>query len=390
MSSAAGGKAADAARLVEDLSRKGNRVLAVARSEGEDSKSLRLIGLLSLADPPRPDSRKMIEEIRGMGIKPVMLTGDHIAIARKVAREVAIGERILRMEDLRGLSEAEQAAAIEEHDGFAEIYPEDKYRIVRLLQRQGHLVGMTGDGVNDAPALKQAELGIAVSSATDVAKAAAGVVLSEPGVRVIVDAVAISRYIYQRMLTWVINKVTKVIQVIGLLTAGFFLFHDMVISMLGMALLIFANDFVTVSLATDNVKVTANPDKWNVRNITMASLVIGIPLVLEGVIALLVGRAVFQLEREGLRTFTLLLLVFTSQFRVFIVRERRRFWSSRPGRGLLVSTIAAVVAFTLLGVYGLIVPPLAPGQVFFALGFSALFTFALDGPKCLAFRRFGL
>jgi H+-transporting ATPase len=382
--------AADAGRLVEDLSRKGNRVLAVARSEDEDQKSLRLVGLLSLADPPRPDSRKMIEEVRGMGIKPVMLTGDHIAIAREVAGEVAIGERILRMGDLRGLSEGEQTAAIEEHDGFAEIYPEDKYRIVRLLQRQGHLVGMTGDGVNDAPALKQAELGIAVSSASDVAKAAAGVVLTEPGMRVIVDAVAISRHIYQRMLTWVINKVTKVIQVVGLLTAGFFLFHNMVISLLGMALLIFANDFVTMSLATDNVKVTASPDKWNVRNITMASLVIGMPLVLEGVIGLLIGRAIFHLGMGELRTFTLLLLVFTSQFRVLVVRERRRFWSSCPGRGLLVSTMAAVTVFTLLGVYGLIVPRLAPAQVFFALGFSALFMFALDGLKCLAFRRFGL
>ena len=170
------------------------------------------------------------------------------------------------------MSETEQAKIIDESDGFAEIYPEDKYKIVKLLQSKGHMVGMTGDGVNDAPALKQAELGIAVSSSTDVAKASASMVLTEPGVAVIIDAIKTSRHIYQRMLTWVINKVTKVIQVIGLLTIGFFWFHDLVVSLLGMTLLIFANDFVTMSLATDNVTYTANPNKWNVKNITFASL----------------------------------------------------------------------------------------------------------------------
>ena len=164
---------------------------------------------------------------------------------------------------------------IDESDGFAEIYPEDKYKIVKLLQSKGHMVGMTGDGVNDAPALKQAELGIAVSSSTDVAKASASMVLTEPGLAVIIEALKTSRHIYQRMLTWVINKVTKVIQVIGLLTIGFFWFHDLVVSLLGMTLLIFANDFVTMSLATDNVSYTANPNKWNVKNITFASLMVG-------------------------------------------------------------------------------------------------------------------
>ena len=380
----------NAARIVEDLSRKGDRTLAVARSEGDDLGSLRLVGLVSLTDPPRPDSKDMIEEIRALGIKPFMLTGDNMAIAREVARQVSIGDRILRMADLKGLSEAAQSEAIEAHDGLAEIYPEDKYTVVRLLQRQGHLVGMTGDGVNDAPALKQAEMGIAVSSATDVAKASAGVILTEPGIRVIVDAVTTSRHIYQRMLTWVINKVTKVIQVVGLLTAGFFLFHEMVLSLLGMALLIFANDFVTMSLATDNVKATGGPDKWNVGNITLASLVVGVPLVLECVAALAAGRAVFHWGTEEMRTFALLLLVFTSQFRVYIVRERKHFWSSRPGRALIAATVAAIAAFGLLGILGLVVSPLPPGQVLLALGLSAVFTFILDWPKFLAFRRFGL
>jgi H+-transporting ATPase len=215
-------------------------------------------------------------------------------------------------------------------------------------------------------------------------------VLTEPGVAVIIEAIKTSRHIYQRMLTWVINKVTKVIQVIGLLTIGFFWFHDIVVSLLGMTLLIFANDFVTMSLATDNVKYTANPNKWNVRNITFASLVVGALLVVEGAVALFIGNHYFHLALEQLRTFTVLTLIFTSQFRVYIVRERNYFWSSRPGRELILATIGALVTFALLGVCGIIITPLTPYQVLFALGFSALFTVAIDFPKYKAFKKFGL
>jgi H+-transporting ATPase len=376
--------------LVEDLSLKGYRTLAVARSEDSDLDNLHLVGFISLADPPRPDSRDMIEETRKLGIKPVMLTGDNIAIAREIARQVSLGDRIMKISDLKNLSEEQQAEIVEQYDGFAEIYPEDKYKIVRLLQSRGHFVGMTGDGVNDAPALKQAEMGIAVSNSTDVAKASASTVLTEPGLKVIMDAVKTSRHIYQRMLTWVINKVTKVIQVIGLLIVGFFWFHNTVVPLLGMALLIFANDFVTMSLATDNVKFTSNPNKWNVKNITLASLVVGLLLVGEGAIALVIGKNYFHLGWEELRTFATLLLIFTSQFRVYIVRERKYFWSSVPGRELLIATTAAIILFTLLGIYGLIITPITWYQVLFLLGFSALFTFAIDIPKYLAFRKFGL
>ena len=198
-----------------------------------DLENIQFAGLISLTDPPRPDSKSMIQGMRELGVKPLMLTGDNIAIAKEIAVQVGIGDRIIRMDDIRNLSEIKQAKIINESDGFAEIYPEDKYKIVKLLQSKGHMVGMTGDGVNDAPALKQAELGIAVSSSTDVAKASASMVLTEPGLSVIIEAIKTSRHIYQRMLTWVINKVTKVIQVIGLLTIGFFWFHGLVVSLLG-------------------------------------------------------------------------------------------------------------------------------------------------------------
>jgi H+-transporting ATPase len=377
-------------RTLEEFSRKGYRTIAVARSEGEDMDNLKLVGFVPLSDPPREDSINMIEEAKKMGIKPMMLTGDNIAIGKEIASKVGIGGNIIRMADIEGLSEDEQMKIVGESDGFAEIYPEDKYKIVKLLQSRGHMVGMTGDGVNDAPALKQAEMGIAVSNSTDVAKASASVVLTEQGLSVIIDAIRISRQTYQRMLSWVINKVVKVIQFIGVLTLGFFLLQRLVLSLVDMTLLVFANDFITMSLSTDNVRYTTNPNKWDVRNITLASFIIGLLLVIEGAIAILIGVNYFRLNSQELQTFTMLLLVFTSQFRVFIVRERKYFWSSWPGKALVFSTAATIVAFILLGVYGIFIPHLKLNQVLFIMGFSALFTFGIDLPKYYVFRKFGL
>jgi H+-transporting ATPase len=382
--------AAEVEKEIAGFSQKGYRTIAVAQSVDGDFDNLRLTGLIPLADPPRPDSKKMIEEIRELGVKPLMLTGDSLAIAREIAGQVGIGTNIIRLADLENLTEDEQAKKAATSDGFAEIYPEDKYKIVKLLQSKGYMVGMTGDGVNDAPALKQAEMGIAVSNSTDVAKASASVVLTQPGVSVIVDAVKRSRETYQRMLTWVINKVTKVVQVVGLLTIGFFFMDRMVLSMLGMSLLVFANDFVTMSLATDNVKHTIAPNNWNVRDITLASLVVGALLVVEGIIAVVAGRGLFHLDFRHLQTFVMLMLVFTSQFRVLIVRERKFFWNSLPGKALMASTITATVLFVLLGIYGIIIPAITLNQVLAVLAFSIVFTLGMDVPKYWAFKGFGV
>jgi H+-transporting ATPase len=287
----------EANAILDELSQKGYRTLAVAKSENNDFDNIQLVGFLALADPIRPDSKAMIEEIKRLGIKPMMLTGDNISIAKEIARQASIGDRIVPIAELKKLNETDKAKVVETYDGFAEVYPEDKYEIVKLLQSNGHMVGMTGDGVNDAPALKQAEMGIAVSNSTDVAKASASVVLTEQGVKVIVSAIKISRQIYQRMLTWVINKVTKVIQFIALLVIGFFWLHDIILSLLGMTLLIFANDFATMSLATDNVKHTSNPNKWNVKNVTLASLLVGSLMVIGGILALIIGKDLFSFRR---------------------------------------------------------------------------------------------
>ncbi len=216
------------------------------------------------------------------------------------------------MGDLDGLNHDEQLKMIKESDGFAEVYPEDKYKIVKLLQDSGHLVGMTGDGVNDAPALKQAELGTAVSEATDVAKVSASIILTKPGLSEIIEALKISRKTYQRMLTWVINKITKVVEVVVLLTVGFFWLHNIVISLLGMLLLVFANDFVTMAIATDNVESTKTPNHWDIKNIMISSLILRLFFALMDLFVIFIGLKYFQLEFDKLQTLVLSILVFNT------------------------------------------------------------------------------
>ena len=377
-------------KTIDGLSRKGYRTIAVGRSEDEDLKNLKLMGLLPLTDPLRPDSKSMIDQARKLGIKPMMLTGDSIEIAKEISNQIGIGNNIIRMEDIKDLSADKQLKFVYECDGFAEIYPEDKYKIVKLLQSGGHIVGMTGDGVNDAPALRQAEMGIAVSNSTDVAKAAASVVLTESGVSVIIDAVTISRQTYQRMLTWVINKVVKVIEFVVFLSIGFFWLHNILLSLLGMSLLVFANDFVIMTLSTDNVKSTSNPNKWIVKNIIIASLIPALLYVFGDIIVILIGINYFHLHWNELTSLVMLSLIFNSQFRVLIVRERKHFWSSLPSKGLLISSTLAIIGIALISLFGIFVPALNISIIISVLGLSALFTLGIDFPKYYLFKKFGL
>jgi len=372
------------------FSEKGSRTIAVAIDVGEDKGQLNLAGFLAIADPAREGSKSMIDEIRNLGIKSLMLTGDSIAIAQEIATQVGIGNRIYRVADLDGLNHKEQLKFIEESDGFAEVYPEDKYKIVKLLQDNGHTVGMTGDGVNDSPALKQADLGTAVSEATDVARVSASIILTQPGLSEIIDAVKISRKTYQRMLTWVLNKIIKVVEVVILFSVGFFWIHDIVISLLGMSLLVFANDFVTMAIATDNVKSTDSPNKWNIKNITLSSIILGLFFALEDLFLLYIGLNYFQLEFNEIQTLVMLTLVFNTQFRILIVRERKHFWSSAPNKKLLIVNVLTLTGFVLLGTFGIFVPNLLVQQVLILLGISLLFMFCIDFAKYYLFKRFGL
>lgn len=371
------------------FSAKGCRTIAVAEKRAGKEGPFTLAALLALSDPPRPDSAGLIRNIRELGIRCLMLTGDNREIAREVAGQVGIGTRVRRAGELAGLSDEEQAELVGGCDGFAEVYPEDKYKIVRLLQEGGHTVGMTGDGVNDSPALKQAELGTAVASATDVAKASASIVLTKPGLGEIVDTIRVSRRTYQRMLTWVINKVTKVVEVTVLFSVGYFWLHDMVITLLGMSLLVFANDFATMSIATDNAVSTKSPNSWNLRNIVSSSVLLGTLFALEDLFLVYLGLARFHLSFGALCTLVMLSLVFNTQFRILIVRERRHFWSSVPGKTLLFVNLATIAGFFLLGVFGAeILPVLTFGQVAVLLGVSALSAVLIDFVKVGLFRVF--
>jgi H+-transporting ATPase len=371
---------AEAEKVLEEMSRRGYRVLAVARGSSNDIDDFMLIGFLALADPVRSDSKALIEEIRKLGIRPLMITGDNIVIAKEVAKQVGLRDRILPANEFKHMMSEEVVEALEDVDGLAEVYPEDKYHVVKSLQMRGRMVGMTGDGVNDAPALKQAELGIAVSNAADVAKAAASVVLTEPGLKQIVTTVRISRVTYQRMLTWVINKITKTIQSIALLVIGFFWLRQLILGLLDMTLLVFANDFATMSIATDNATYTPYPNKWNIKMMTLASLATGAFMIIGGLISIWVGVSHFHLYGRKLQVFTMLMLVFSSQFRILIVRERRHFWSSRPGKALILSIMGIMIAFVVLGIHGIIIPALSLHEVFFTFGFSGIWMLALVDP----------
>lgn len=375
---------------VDEFSVRGYRTIAVAvckSAEQQTGKDCEFAGLLALSDPPRPDSKAMIHQIKELGIRTLMLTGDNKAIACEIAGQVGIGAHIHSAKELDGLSHEEQIKLIDNCDGFAEVYPEDKFKIVHLLQDEGHMVGMTGDGVNDSPALKQAELGTAVSAATDVAKASASVVLTKPGLSEIIDTIKVSRQTYQRMLTWVINKITKVVEVVVLFTAGYFLMHNMLISLLGMSLLVFANDFVTMSIATDNVVSTKSPNSWKMKSIISASMVLGILFALEDLLVAYIGVSYFRLPYALLCTLVMLSLIFNTQFRILIVRERRHFWSSHPSKKLFFISLAAIVGFTVVGIFGNIVPALPWNQVFILLGIGIIFMIIVDFVKYRLFQQ---
>lgn len=379
-----GGGSGSIEEVLERYAERGLRTLLVAY--GEEGGSMIIAGVIGFSDPPRPDSQELISELRKLGVKPLMITGDTFLIAREIARRVGIGDKGYSLSYIREkLSEV-----LEEVDYIAEVYPEDKYAVVKALQDKGHIVGMTGDGVNDAPALRQAELGIAVSGAVDVAKRSAGVVLLTPGLRGIVDVIDVSRRVYQRALTWILNKVAKVIQFTLLLPLGLILLHYDVLSLMGMVLLVFANDFATISLSTDNAEPSLSPRKWDIKRLVISSSIIGVALLLEALLAVYIGLGVFHLDMSKMQTFILLNMVFTSQFRVLILRERRWFWSSKPSKMLTIAIVGVIMVFTCMGTVGIIVESISMSVAFFTLIYSAVFTLSIDPIKVLVFRKTGL
>lgn len=369
---------------VDRFSSKGYRSLAVALGPSLDKTTL--VGVIAFADPPREDSARHLKELRDLGISVKMLTGDGQPIASELASEVGLGNRIARMAEVKaGLGTKEGVEAIETSDGFAEIYPEDKYLVVKALQEHRHVVGMTGDGVNDAPALKQAEVGIAVSNATDVAKKSASVVLTNEGLAGILDLVKSGRMVYQRIITWILNKVVKTFQVVVFIVLAFLLTGQYIVSVFSMILFLFVTDFVTLSLATDTVRYSNTPDTWDIRGLVKVAIALGILIVVESFGLLYLADRVFGLSADvrALQTFVFDYLVFLAVLDVLILRERRRFWMSRPSVPLLAAVsldIVAVAAVSTLGLFEL--QPIPIAEILVALAFSLAVAFAVnDGVK---------
>jgi len=341
--------------IVNASAAKGYRTLAVAR--GPETGTPALIGLVSLFDPPRPDAKELIATLRGLGVEVKMLTGDALPVASELARGVGL-PNIRPMAELKaaiakpGSASADLLAGV---DGYAEVFPEDKFSVVQHLQASGHVTGMTGDGVNDAPALRQAEVGIAVSSATDVAKAAASVVLTAPGLTNIVALVEQGRTIYQRILTWIVNKISRTILKAVFVSVAYVLTGKFVVSAFAMLLLTFMTDFAKVSLATDRVRWSRAPETWKIDGIIGVSVALGVAMVAETLGLLWVAWSRFGLATsdDALNTFSFLLLLYFAVFSVLSARERRAFWSTRPGGALMISLAAEAVIGTILTRIGL-------------------------------------
>jgi H+-transporting ATPase len=368
---------------VERLAANGYRVLAVAT--GRDGAP-RLAGLIALEDPPRKDSRALIGSLGELGVRVVMVTGDGVATARAVASEVGIGDRPCGRDVLAPGAPLDITVC----DVFAGVFPEDKYRLVRLLQGAGHIVGMTGDGVNDAPALKQAEVGIAVANATDVAKAAASVVLTNPGLSDVLAAVRTSRRIYQRMLTYTLNKIIKTIEIAVFLSLGVMLTGDLIITPLLVVLLLFANDFVTMSIATDRVGYSRRPDRWRIGTLVECGAALAALMLALSFSVFYAGRLWLGLGLPQLQTLVFVTLVFTGQGNVYLVRERGPFWRSRPSAWMVAASCADVAVVSALAVLGILMSPLRGEIVGGLLLLCLVYLCAVDFVKVRIFKALAL
>jgi H+-transporting ATPase len=363
---------ADARRLADDLAGRGHRVIAVATGP---APSLQLAGLIALSDPPREDAAALVAALRDDGVRTVMVTGDSPVTAAAIAGKVGIEGLVCPPERLV------EEAGVEEFGIFARVVPAEKYGLVKALQGHGRVVGMCGDGVNDAPALRQAQIGIAVSSATDVAKAAAGMVLTEPGLAGVLAAVTEGRIAFQRLLTYAFNMLIKKIEIVLFLAIGLALTGHAVLTPALMVLMLITNDFLAMSLTTDRATPARSPAAWRMRRITAAALVLAAGKLGFSAAMLAFGSVRFGLDPGQLQTFAFVTLVFGSQALLYVLRERRHLWSSRPGSWVLAASTADVSLVFVLALSGVLMDPLPWGVLVAALVAACLFALILDQIK---------
>ena len=364
--------------IVNELEKQGFRVLAVAAGP---SACVQIIGIIALSDPPRSDSSSLITELHALGVATVMVTGDASDTAAIVAHDVGLTGPVCPPGKLpEGIKPGDFAV-------FASMLPEGKYDLVKAFQRSGHAVGMCGDGANDAPALRQAQIGIAVSTATDVAKSAAGVVLTEAGLSGIVASVKEGRITFQRILTYTLNSVMKKILQVLLLAVGLVMTGQAVLTPMLMVIVMITGDFLAMSLTTDRVRPSKTPNSWTIGGITIAGVILGTCFLAFSTAILAVGKFELHLNIEALRTLSVVGIVFGSQATTYVIRGRQHLWGLRPSIWLVLSSVADVLIISTLAVCGIAMAPLTLSVVTCALVAAIAFGLLLDAVKIPLFVR---
>jgi H+-transporting ATPase len=370
---------------------RGFRSLGVARSD--EQGRWQFLGVIPLYDPPRGDSKTTIETAGKMGVNVKMVTGDQIAIAKEIARQLGLGQNILDaglFSETKHHESAQLHSSIEQADGFAQVFPEHKYHIVDVLQHQGHIVGMTGDGVNDAPALKKADAGIAVSGATDAARSAASIVLLTPGLSVIIDAIKESRKIFQRMNSYAIYRIAETIRVLLFMTLSILVFNFYPVTAVMIVLLALLNDGAILSISYDYVRYSDQPEAWNMPVVLGVASVLGVTGVLASFGLFYLGEQVFHLSRETIQSLMYLKLSVAGHLTIFLTRTRGPFWSSRPAPILIAAVIGTQLVATFIAVYGLFMAPIGWGWALLVWGYALIWFLLNDRVKLVAYRIFSL
>ncbi|MCB0729016.1 MAG: plasma-membrane proton-efflux P-type ATPase [Ignavibacteriae bacterium] len=377
-------------KAVDEFAERGYRSLGVARAEGGDSE-WKFTGVLPLFDPPRDDAEETIMTAKDMGVKIKMVTGDALAIAKETAKKLGLGNNIFDAVSLGNskITETpEMSESIEDADGFAQVFPEHKFHIVDVLQKRGHIVGMTGDGVNDAPALKKADCGIAVSDATDAARAAASIVLMTPGLSVIIDAIKESRRIFQRMNSYAIYRIAETLRVLFFMTLSILIFNFYPLTAVMIVMLAILNDGAILSIAFDNVHYKQKPEVWKMPMVLGVSTALGLIGVVSAFGLFYLGERVFYLDRAHIQTLMYLKLSVAGHLTIFLTRTRGPFWSVRPAKILWMAVLSTQIIATLIAVYGFFMTPLGWGWAGFVWAYALLWFLVNDRIKLLAYRIF--
>jgi H+-transporting ATPase len=374
-------------KVTVEFASRGFRSLGVARADKEEQWQFQ--GVIPLFDPPREDSKATIKTAGEMGVKVKMVTGDQVIIAKEIARQLDLGTNILDaslFDETKYHETGKLAKAIEQSDGFAQVFPEHKYHIVDVLQQRGHIVGMTGDGVNDAPALKEADAGIAVSGATDAARSAADIVLLTPGLSVIIDAIKESRKIFQRMNSYATYRIAETIRVLLFMTLSILVFNFYPVTAVMIVLLALLNDGAILSIAYDRVHYSNRPEVWNMHMVLGIATVLGIAGVIASFGLFYLGERVFHLNRETLQSLMYLKLSVAGHLTIFITRTRGPFWSFRPAPILLEAVLGTQLVATCIATFGIFMAPIGWKWALFVWGYALFWFLINDRVKLIAYR----